>query len=390
MFNQRVRSRLLVILVAANLRAGLGSIPPVLIIVGRDLELSIFELSLLTAIPLFSYATVPLLYHRVAVRVSIQAIIRFSFLFFALFSMLRLVGNAETLFFGTLAMAACISLLNVGLPIWISELEKTAEAGLVGYFSAAMGFTASIAIAAAAPLTLLIPGLSWRSALIPWAVLSVVTNLIIWKVSSLKGNLHEVASEQTSNWNSFLELLANQKYRGVIVFFATQSVSTFTIGAWLPTILYDKGFTLVNSGYLFAISSASGALLGLVFSRQILYSSRPEMIAIAASSLTLVGLIGITSDSAVVLTVMVLVVAIGKFATYALAIHFMVSNSLSIAGKQQLSTASQVIGYSLAFGGPVVVGLIYENSNSWNPGLLMLAGITLVQTYFGFVACKRD
>jgi CP family cyanate transporter-like MFS transporter len=114
------------------------------------------------------------------------------------------------------------------------------------------------------------------------------------------------------------------------------------------------------------------------------------MIAIAASSLTLVGLIGITSDSAVVLTVMVLVVAIGKFATYALAIHFMVSNSLSIAGKQQLSTASQVIGYSLAFGGPVVVGLIYENSNSWNPGLLMLAGITLVQTYFGFVACKRD
>lgn len=385
----KLRSRLLVILVAGNLRAGLGAIPPVLVIVAADLNLSILQLSLLTAIPLFSYATVPMIYHQIASRTGIPSIIRWAFLLYTVFSILRLAGNVTTLFLGTLAMSVCISFLNVCVPIWISELEKTAKAGLVGYFSAAMGFTASIAIAAAVPLTLLIPGLSWRSALLPWAILSVLTTLTLWQISSLKKSESDIGTS-TSNLIGVKSLLKSSKYRGVIIFFGTQSISTFTIGAWLPTILFEKGFALTSSGYLFAISSATGALLGLIFSRQIAHSRRPELIAVYASCLTLIGLLGITTTSLTVLTVMVMTVAIGKFATYALAIHFMVSNSLSIAGKQQLSTASQVIGYSLAFTGPLALGAVFELTDSWNAGILLLATITLIQIYYGYLAGKQD
>ena len=383
-----IKSRLLVILVAANLRAALAAIPPIIILIARDLDLSIMQLSLLTAMPLVSYAIMPLFYNKIVQTFSMQHTIKMSLLLFSIFSLVRLIGSFETLYIGTLIMGVSIALLNVGLPIWISEIEKDAKAGLVGYYSAAMGFTSSVAIAVAVPLTMLIPGLSWRSALLPWSALALFSTIVVWRMDSLKRVPVKKALSKQPQRKEYLELLKDPRYRSIILFFAIQSVSTFSIGAWLPTILFEKGFSLASSGYLYAFASAVGALLGLTFSKQLVTSRSPQRIAIYASCLTMLGLFGTVSSSRLVLCATVLSISIGKFATYALAIHFMVSNTLSISGKQQLSSASQIIGYSLAFFGPIMLGATFEFSNSWNLGLVILGVLTFTQIYYGSQAAK--
>ena len=383
-----IKSKLVVILVAANLRAALAAIPPIIILIAQELNLSIMQLSLLTAMPLVAYAIIPLFYNKIAQTFSMQHTIKLAFLLFSIFSLVRLIGSLETLYIGTLIMSVSIALLNVGLPIWISEIEKSAKAGLVAYYSAAMGFTSSVAIAVAVPLTILIPGLSWRSALLPWSVLAIVSTIVMWRMVSLKRVPVEKEIVKQSQRKDYWELFKNARYRSIILFFAIQSISTFSIGAWLPTILFEKGFSLASSGYLYAFASAVGALLGLTFSRRLVTSKFPQRIAIYASCLTMLGLFGTISSSKLVLYATVMSISIGKFATYALAIHFMVSNTLSISGKQQLSSASQVIGYSLAFFGPIMLGATFEFSNSWNLGLVILGVLTFTQIYYGSQAAK--
>ncbi|MFC6880659.1 MFS transporter, partial [Actinomadura yumaensis] len=167
-----------VLLIAANLRAGLTVVGPLLDTVQAELGLSPVSAGLLNSLPLLAFAVVSPLVPAVGARLGPERALAWAMVTLAAGTVLRSVPSPAALFAGTVLMGAGIAVGNVLLPSLIKRDFPHSIGMMTGAYAAVMGGAAAVTSGVAVPLGHAVGG--WQGAWGSWAVAAVAA-LAVWR-----------------------------------------------------------------------------------------------------------------------------------------------------------------------------------------------------------------
>lgn len=344
------------LLIAANLRAALTGVGPVLETIRADLLLSATAAGLLVSLPVLMFAAfAPLA--RLARTVGAERMILAGLLLLMVGLVGRVLGGAGALFAGTVVLAIGIACTNVLLPVVIKHHYPDRVPSMTTAYATVMGAMAALASGVTVPLSQVLPG-GWRSALAAWAVLAAIA-LVAWIPHSRppREQTPEAAAVRLSEgqrpaWRSSVAWQ-------ITGFMGLQSTVFYIVVNWFPEILREAGFSAAAGGWLMTLYQVAALLAGLAVP-WLIHSFRDQRgIAFAMSMLTMTGILGVLL--APKLSVLwVIIMGSGSGPSLILALSFMGLRARNQKSAATLSLVSQGVGYLVASFGPVVFGLVHD------------------------------
>ena len=136
---------LVVILISSNLRSPIVAVAPVLAEVRDALKLDNFQVSLLTSIPLFMFASCSVLVSRFSNKLGINKLLIYSVVILSFGLFLRITGSLWLLFFGSVLIGLGICVGNVVTPGYVKNNFPKQIALMTGIFAVSMNLTAALA-----------------------------------------------------------------------------------------------------------------------------------------------------------------------------------------------------------------------------------------------------
>ena len=369
-----------IILVAANLRAGLTGVGPLLPSVEHSTGLSETWGGLLVTLPLLTFATTSPLAGRAARRYGAPRVLGLSLPLLATGLVMRSLPGTVFLFAGSIVIAAAIAAGNVLLPVVVRSSVPERRIGQVtGFYVTAMGLVAAISSGVSVPLADVLPG-GWRSALGCWAVLAVLA-IPAW-VPHLRREARPapaaLPAKAPGPWRS---ALAWQ----VSLFMGLQSFGFYATIAWLPSIVHDHGTSAAAAGWELFLFQAVGLVasisLPLLTRRQV----DQRLLAATASVLGAAGfaLLAVAPGLALVTCVLN---GFGSGATLVLALTFQGARAAQGPQAAALAAMAQSVGYLVAAVGPLLLGALHGVTGGWVVPLVLLSVLATAQAVVGFGA----
>lgn len=365
-----------VVLVAANLRAALTGVGPLLPGIEASTGLSGTWTGLLGALPLLTFAATSPLVGRTAHRYGASRALVTSLAVLTAGLLIRSVPGVPFVFVGTVVIAAAIAYGNVLLPSVIKSTVPEDRIGQVtGLYVTAMGLLAAVSSGISVPMADHLPG-GWRTALGVWAALAVLAFgfwVPLWRRTGAAAATP--AGRERIPWRS---PLAWQ----VSVFMGLQSLGFYTTIAWLPSIVHDHGVGEAAAGWQLFLYQ----IVGLVASSALPVFARrckdQRLLAAAASAIVALGfaLLAVAPQLAVVSSVLT---GLGGGACLVLALAFQSQRAADASQAAALASMAQSVGYLVAAVGPLLLGALHELTGGWTLPLMLLVALTLAQAVVG-------
>jgi MFS transporter, CP family, cyanate transporter len=365
-----------IILIAANMRASITAVGPLLSDITRAYGLSGAEAGLLTALPVLGFAAFSPYAPRLSRRVGMERALLVAMMALFVGIIIRSLASAPALFAGTVLLAAGIAVANVLLPALVKQHFSGRQASITAVYATVMGFLAAVASGLAVPLADALPG-GWRASLGVWGVL-VVAGFVLWLPRAVGAS--SAASDGSPTSLPWRSRVAWQ----VTAFMGLQSLGFYVMIGWLPSVLKTNHLSARAAGFeLLAyqfMALATTLLLPLVAERRNDY----RVLAAGASACCAAGYLGLLLAPGISL-LWVLVAGCGAGPTLVLALSFMALRVRDPRQAAALSAMAQSAGYLLAAAGPFVFGALHTASDGWSLSLIMLVGsaVALFGVSFG-------
>ncbi|KKB44748.1 CynX/NimT family MFS transporter [Bacillus thermotolerans] len=361
-----------IIFAAANLRAPLTSIGPIVEMIRQDTGMSSTATGMLTTLPLLAFAFFSPFAPKISRRIGLEYTLFGALLLLSIGIVLRSVPSVSLLFAGTALLGIAIAIGNVLLPSMIKQ-EFPYKVGLMtGVYAASMNLSAAIASGVSIPLTQGL-GLGWRSALSVWALLAVVS-IVLW-IPQLR--FRRQPSKNTlkigeSLWHS------NLAWK-VTLFMGLQSTVFYTVITWLPSILHEQGISQSEAGWLLSLTQFAGLLPTFIVPILAGRSSNQRWLVALTASFLIVGYLGLLGGLTSLAPLLVILIGIATGSAFSLATMFFVLRTHNAEQAAELSGMAQSVGYLLAAVGPILFGFIHDATGSWTiPLLILLVGAVLL------------
>ncbi|RUT44594.1 MFS transporter [Paenibacillus anaericanus] len=359
-----------VILIAANLRAPLTSVGPLIETIRADLSISNTLAGLITTIPLIAFALLSPLVPKLARRFGMSPVLFGALVLLIIGIVIRSAWNIGSLLLGTFILGLAISICNVLMPSLIKAKYPLKIGIMIGVYSVAMNLSGAIASGISVPFANQM-GLGWKGSLGIWGILAFVT-LLFW-IPQLRGQQQKAKimtsnEKQTNLWKS---PLAWQ----VTVFMGLQSMIFYVVIAWLPDILKTQGISADSSGWILSLMQL--ALLPITFIMPIVAARMKNQVSLMIVTwlFFFTGIVGLLSGNHLVLLWAILI-GIGAGCSFSLAMTLFGLRTSNARDAAELSGMSQSVGYLLAALGPTLFGYLHDLSNGWNVPLIVLLVIT--------------
>ncbi|HEU4757589.1 MAG TPA: MFS transporter, partial [Agromyces sp.] len=172
-----------VLLIAANLRASIAGVGPLLAQIADDLGTTEAALGLLASIPLIAFAVVSPVAHAVSTRLGMSQTVLWSLLALTVGTVWRsLPGSTVNLWLGTILIGASLAIANVLLPSVIKRDFSDRIAGMTALFTAFLAGTGALASGVVVPISHIEVGgsqIGWRWALV-WSGSLVTLAIAAW------------------------------------------------------------------------------------------------------------------------------------------------------------------------------------------------------------------
>ena len=379
-----------ILLMASNMRSpivALGSIAPV---VQDALGLSAAHIGWLGAIPMLMFALGALVSPAIGKRYGLEnTLIAVVIVLTAGIIMRSTWTTWNGFLIGTILLSLAIGFANTLVAPVIKQHTPGNIALVTSMFTLTMSVMAGIVSGLVYPLS---EQVGWQWARGGWASLSIAA-LVAWIILRLKlGSSNkmplvtltenEAAQEVTSVWKS---ALAWQ----LAIFMGLQSLLFYTIAAFLPSIWISKGLSEVEAGSMASIFQfmAPIAIIGmtwLIRKRGV----RLQTVAIGATVLNVIGLIGISYLPSLMPVVWTAVMGLGCAAIFTLCIMLFSLRTYTPNQASKLSGMAQTIAYLVAFAGPFGAGWLYELSGNWNGPLLFILILTIINVIIAWLASR--
>lgn len=372
-----------IILVSATLRSPITAVGPLADIIREEAGLTHTMTGMLTTLPLLAFALFSPLAPRLAQRLGMEATMFLGLILLAIGILLRFAQPIWCLFAGTALLGIAIAINNVLLPGLIKR-EFPNQVGLMtGIYSFAMSLLAAIASGVSIPLAEGNP-FGWRGSLASWVFLTILA-IILWLPQLRTKHLPAVVSlhgaRTKSLWTSSLAWM-------ITIVMGLQSL-TFYVGiAWLPDILQQKGLSASGAGWMLSLMQFV-SLPGSLILPPIAGRMRSQRgLAAAISVMFIIAYAGLLWGGSTLVTLWVILLGIAGGSSFSLIIMLFALRARTPEQAAELSGMAQSVGYLLAAGGPALLGLIHDLTNSWTIPLFILLIVSVLILIFGVLSGK--
>lgn len=371
-----------IVLLAANLRAAVGSVGVVLESVRADLAMSATVGGLLTTLPVVCFAIFGVGSAGVVRRLGLHLSAAILLTMIAVGLVTRSLVHSSSLFLlcSTIALAGA-AVGNVILPPLVKAHFPDRIAFVSSLYGAALMAGASFSSLATVPLSNALGG--WRAGLAAWAILAVVA-LIPWLLM-LRGDVHTdpVAHERLP----LRQVMHSPLVWAMLLLFAAQSAGAYAQFGWFPEILTDAGISRGYAGALLAIISGVGIPLTLALPWLIRVTGETPYLPWLFGSVTAAGWLGVLLAPASVPWLWAILLGIGG-AAFTWTLTMIARRTRTTAGTATLSVATQGLGYLLAGLGPFGVGALHDATGSWTVPLIALIVVAGLVAVFGTIVAR--
>ncbi|RII41472.1 MFS transporter [Galactobacter valiniphilus] len=410
-----------ILLLAANMRAPITVVSPLLGTISEELALSSATASVLISLPLLCFAAFSPLVPRLARRWGIEGTLVAALMLLCLAIVVRSLPWTPGLWLGTAGIGASVSAINVLLPSLLKRDFPTRIGPMTGVYNAVQSTFAAAASGLAVPLAGL-PGWSWRTAIgitLGFALVGLAVMLPILRAalagraarralttdplpdgvgpgSTAGGATAPLAAGTTSDaagapapprpstpvWRS---TIAWQ----VTAFMGVQSTLFYSMLTWWPSIERDAGLDPVTAGVhmaLLQLSSIGGNLLTGALLRRV----DARWVTMLPQPLIIIAFVGmLTAPDAALLWSVCFGFAAGNNIVAALSLFGARTRSHQSAAA--VSGMGQSVGYLAAAVVPAALGVLHDATGSWTPVLWVLCGLAALTALLGwFAAGKRQ
>ncbi len=370
-----------ILLIAANLRAPITGLAPVLDPIRADFGLSTTAAGALTTLPLLAFALVSPFGARFARQFGLEKSLGGALLAIVLGIGLRSAGPEWCLYAGTALIGMGIAVGNVLLPSLVKRDFPDHVTSLTGAYALAMGVAAALASTAAVPLA---HAWGWRAALAAVIILPLAA-LAVWTAQSGRQEKPAAAgtplAQEATVWRS---ALAWQ----VTLFLGLNSTIYYVAIGWLPTMLIDAGLAPAQAGSLHGVLQLATAVPGLVLGPILSRMRDQRLPAAAVAGLSAVALLGLMLAPELAFVWSILF-GMGTGAGIILGLAFIGLRTRNAPQAAALSGMSQSVGYLLAAAGPMAMGALHDALGSWQAPLGICAALALVAAVMGFLAGRE-
>jgi len=386
---------LFIFLVALSLRGPVTGLPPLLDRISSDLNLSSSQSGLLTSLPLLAFAFFAPVASWLTRHFGIERILASGVGLIAIGMVIRAFGSISTLYVGAVFIGAGIAIGNVLLPSLLKREFPHYIVQLTAIYVLMMSVGGFLMSSLAVPLSLYaersafqlpMSGVTmsgWSFALACQSVL-ILLPLVVWfscKITQHQASQTNNADISTSVWRS---ITAWQ----VAGFLAFNSLINYVVVAWVPSILISHGYTDSTAGLYQGYLQLAGALPSLIlapFINRLGSHRRLCLLATGLTSLSLAGFLFIPSWSGVWSVSFGFGVSMG----FILGLSFVSLRTHSPKQAAALSGMAQLIGYTLAAIGPVLIGALYDWQGSWQAPLYIILMICIIWIILGWMASPK-
>ncbi|MDQ7094396.1 MFS transporter [Desulfosporosinus sp. PR] len=394
---------------AANLRAPLTSIGPLVNLIRANLHISNTLAGMITTLPLFAFALFSPLAPGLARKFGTTLVLLWSVAFLTVGILLRSQSGSFGLFLGTAILGLSISVGNVLIPSLIKKEFPERVGVMTGIYSVSMNIFAAIASGISIPLATEL-GLGWMGALRIWALLSFIS-IILWipqmkrrnrKISIIEETIdldiatdtleiHDEIDEITVVQGSVIKkvnLWKSPLAWQVTLYMGLQSMVFYCMVAWLPGILIKQGMDSANAGWMLSLMQL--ALIPVTFIGSVLAGRKANQRSLVAigSICVLMGLLGLLLGGARLAFLWIIVLGVGGGLTFSLAMMFFSLRTENSDEAARLSGMAQSIGYMLAAFGPMFFGYLHDMTNNWTMPLIILIGFAGICLLAGLGAAR--
>ncbi|BAJ32828.1 MULTISPECIES: MFS transporter [Kitasatospora] len=364
---------------AANLRASLTGVGPLLDRLKDDLGLSSGTLGLLNTLPLLAFAALSPMVPRLAVRWGSERLLGGALVVLTLGIAVRWLPSVVGLFAGTVLIGAGIAAGNVLLPSLIKRDFPTKVGMLTSAYATVMGGVAAIASGVAVPISDSAPG-GWSTALGCWVVLAVVA-VLLWIPQMRTAPAAPPSAARGQHrlpWGSGLAW-------AVTAFMGLQSFGFYVIVTWMPQVFQDSGVSAAEAGWLLFLFQVVAVGTSLAVPGALRWARDQRALATVCSAVLFLGYLGlvVAPDLALLWCV---VLGLGGGACLVLALAFLGMRAQDAAGAGALSAMAQSVGYLLAAVGPVLFGLLHTDGAGWRGPLALMCVVAAAQIAVSLVA----
>ena len=390
-----------ILFIAANLRAPLTSVGPLVSLIRDNLHISNTLAGTITSLPLFAFALFSPLIPGMARKFGTEVCFFGSVIILTLGILLRSYAGSFSLFLGTAIIGLAISASNVLMPSLIKKEFPNQVGVMTGLYSVSMSIFAALASGISIPLAVN-SGLGWAGALKIWAVLSFIS-IIIWIPQLRKNskmavdnmaadtleevnktnNIDEPTMKEVSIWKSSLAWQ-------VTIYMGLQSMIFYCIVTWLPSILIQQGMTSSQAGWMLSIMQL--ALIPTIFFCSILagHTSSQHSLVMVGSLCIIIGFLGLLLVHGFKSTILwIILLGIGGGFTFSLSMMFFNLRTNNANEAARLSGMAQSIGYLLAAFGPMFFGYLHDTTNNWTMPLITIIGVSSVCLLSGLGASRN-
>lgn len=367
-----------IMVLAANLRAGITSVGPVLDFIASDQHISAGTAGFLTSIPLLGFAAFSPIAPGVAARLGMERTLWASVAVLAAAVVLRSVPVPGALWAGTIGLGAAVAFINVLLPPLLKRDFPQRIGQLTGIYSAVQGGVAALASGIAVPLAGA-DGQGWRLSLGVWAGLAIIGMAVFAPQLAKRSTPDDVSAgaggselpqRYRSPWGS---ALAWQ----VTIFMGLQSLSFFVTAAWVPSIEQAMGGSATRAGWHLFIFQAAGLLTSLLTSALLRRVHDQRALCIVGTLCSAVEFTGILVYPEAMVVWMIFA-GLGSGSCIVLGLSLFGLRTEHHRQAAALSGMAQSVGYLIAACGPTVFGFLHDLGSGWIlPIGAVLAGLAV-------------
>jgi CP family cyanate transporter-like MFS transporter len=356
-----------ILLVSLNMRAALSAVSPLLTDVSTGYGLSSTAGGLLTTLPVLLMGITAPFVPRLVRRLGPERVVLGALALLAAGVGLRVVSGAWALFAGSVVIGAAIALLNVTMPGLVKRDFPDRAATMTGVYTTSMIVGATLAAALSVPMEHAFGG--WQGSLASWSVLALFAALV-WlpQVRRPAGR----AVPQSGTGERVAGLWRHPLAWQLAVYMGVMSLLSYTLIAWMPTILTDQGMARGTAGAVFAFCNliqVGGAFVVPTLAGRM--SSQRVLVALMVSC-NVGGILGLVLAPVGGAWLWAVLLGIAQGGGFGLAMALIVLRSGGAAVASQLSGMSQMVGYFIAACGPVGFGALHQLTGGWTLPLVLL------------------
>lgn len=367
-----------VVLIAANLRPGVAAVSPLLADIRASVGLSGTAAGILTALPVLCFGLLAPVAPQLARALGIERALALALVTLCAGFALRAASSTTALFTGTALIGASIAIGNVLVPALIKRDFRQQIGLMVGLYTVAIAGSSAVAAGITVPIAGA-AGLTWRSALGGWGLLTVVA-LLCW----LPYTRHPRRAAGRSG-SSGLALVRDRLAWQVTVFTGLQSLAYFATTSWLPVILINRGLTPTSAGLLTSVINIGAIGSGMGVPLLAARCRQQRGLAAGVTTVTALGVMGVVLLPGFEL-VSAATLGVGLGGSLGLAVTLITLRTPDAQSASLLSGLTQCVGFTLAAAGPLVVGAIHDLTGSWTVAMMLVVGLCIPQAVAGVLA----